>query len=430
MDFSVRRKEMVRRHLQARGIRDPRVLAAMGKVQREAFLPPELAEFAYEDAPLPIAAGQTISQPYIVALMVEALRLAPGDSVLEIGTGSGYAAAVLAEIAERVYTIERHAELADGARRRLAELGYQNVEVRCGDGTLGWPEHAPFQAIVVAAGGPEPPRSLLDQLAIGGRLVMPVGGCAAPGAGPDHAYGRRPVRDARSSAAVRFVPLIGDEGWAEPEEEGVAPSRGILPARPGGPLRARRASSRREQVARLVAECAEPLSPSRTTDLGPLLERIGDARVVLLGEATHGTSEFYRMRARITRELIERRGFTAVAVEADWPDAAAVDRYVRHIPAPPRRLAAVPALPHLDVAQPRDRARSSNGCAAQPRPVRARAAGRASPGSTSTACTRRPTRWCATSMASIRRWRQIARAALRMLDTRGRTIRPRTGERR
>ncbi len=335
MDFSLRRTEMVRRHLQSRGIRDPRVLAAMGKVKREALVPAEVAEFAYEDTPLPIGAGQTISQPYIVAVMVEALRLTPGDSVLEIGTGSGYAAAVLAEIAARVYTVERHPELADSARRRLVELGYENIVVRCGDGTLGWAEAAPFEAIVVAAGGPELPRPLLDQLAIGGRLVMPVGGTRL----------QELVRITRTGAAqfdkedlgaVRFVPLIGDEGWEEPEGEGAARTRGILPARHSGPLRARLPASRREQVARLVAECAEPLDGIAEARLGPLVERIGDARVVLLGEATHGTSEFYRMRARITRELVERKGFTAVAVEADWPDAAAADRYVRHVPTQPR----------------------------------------------------------------------------------------------
>src|SRR5512146_1805287 len=169
------RNQMVERHIRARGVRDPRVLAAMAAVPREAFLPPELAEFAYEDRPLPIAAGQTISQPYVVALMTEALKLQPGDDALEIGTGSGYAAAVLARIARRVFTIERHAGLAEAARARLAELGFGNVLVRCADGTLGWPDHAPYHAIIVAAGGPEPPRALLEQLAIGGRLVIPVG---------------------------------------------------------------------------------------------------------------------------------------------------------------------------------------------------------------------------------------------------------------
>src|SRR5678815_263376 len=175
MDTAVQRKVMVDRFIRSRGVRDARVLAAMKTVPREAFLPPELTEFAYEDRPLPIEAGQTISQPFIVALMTEALGLRGGENVLEIGTGSGYAAAVLAKVARWVYTIERHQELADIARDRLAALGYQNVEVKCGDGTRGWPEHAPFQAIVVAAGGPDLPPVLLEQLAIGGRLVMPVG---------------------------------------------------------------------------------------------------------------------------------------------------------------------------------------------------------------------------------------------------------------
>ena len=204
---------MVRRHLQARGIHDPRVLAAMRIVKRESFIPAELAEFAYEDSPLPIAVGQTISQPYIVALMAEALRLEPGDRVLEIGTGSGYAAAVLAEVAARVYTIERHAELANTARARLAELGYRNIDVRCGDGTLGWAEHAPYDAIIVTAGGPMVPRALRDQLKPGGRLVMPLG--SEPRA-------QRLIRRTRTGPEtytqddlewVAFVPLIGEQGW-------------------------------------------------------------------------------------------------------------------------------------------------------------------------------------------------------------------------
>ena len=169
------RRYMVEHHIRARGITDTRVLAAFEAVPREAFLPARLADLAYDDRPLPIAAGQTISQPYIVALMAEALRPRPEDEVLEVGTGSGYAAAVLARLARRVYSIERHAELAEQATVHLAQIGATNVEVRCGDGTLGWPEHAPFAAIAVAAGGPEAPRALLDQLAVGGRLVMPVG---------------------------------------------------------------------------------------------------------------------------------------------------------------------------------------------------------------------------------------------------------------
>ena len=326
-----KRQLMVDRHIRARGVADPRVLAAMAKVPREQFVPAELAEFAYDDRPLPIAAEQTISQPYIVALMAEAARLQPGDKILEIGTGSGYAAAVFAAISARVYTIERHAELAEVARERLARLGYHGVEVRCGDGTLGWLEHAPFDAIIVAAGGPEVPQALVDQLAVGGRLVMPVGTSRA----------QELVRVIRRSAteldredlgAVQFVPLIGEQGW-EPEP---VPPRTPAPA----PARAPKPASRPALISKLVAECAEPIARIEDAAIEGLLERIGDARVVLLGEATHGTSEFYRMRTRITQQLILRHGFRAVAVEADWPDASVVDRYVRG--KPPRQRVWLP----------------------------------------------------------------------------------------
>jgi protein-L-isoaspartate(D-aspartate) O-methyltransferase len=215
--FEEARRHMVDGQIAARGILDPAVLAAMGKVPREKFVAAHLAGAAYDDRALPIGEGQTISQPYIVALMTEALRLAAGDRVLEIGTGSGYAAAVLAEIAAEVYTIERLAPLAEAARRRLADLGYRTVHVTCGDGTLGWPEHAPYDAIVVTAGGPEIPKALLDQLAVGGRLVMPVGRSS---------YGQQLLRVVRTAqddygrddlGAVAFVPLIGAEGWPESE---------------------------------------------------------------------------------------------------------------------------------------------------------------------------------------------------------------------
>lgn len=166
---------MLEEHLAARGIGDTRVLAAMSKVPRERLISFAQREHAYDDRALPIEAGQTISQPYIVALMAQELRLSPGDRLLEIGTGSGYAAAVYAELVAEVFTLERHARLADSARDKLAKLGIRNVWVRCADGTLGWPEHAPYQAISVAAAGPEVPPPLLEQLAIGGRLVMPVG---------------------------------------------------------------------------------------------------------------------------------------------------------------------------------------------------------------------------------------------------------------
>jgi protein-L-isoaspartate(D-aspartate) O-methyltransferase len=209
----MQREQMVESQIAARGVRDPRVLAAMRRVKREEFIPEELRDQAYQDHPLPIGSSQTISQPFIVALMVEALRLQPGDRVLEIGAGSGYAAAVLAEIADRVYAVERHADLAATAQERLRRLGYDNVEIRHGDGTRGWPEKAPFDAIIVAAAGPRVPESLREQLAIGGRMLIPVGS----------EYSQELIRVTRTESgyreepmeAVRFVPLVGEEGWPQ-----------------------------------------------------------------------------------------------------------------------------------------------------------------------------------------------------------------------
>jgi protein-L-isoaspartate(D-aspartate) O-methyltransferase len=311
---------MVRTQIARRGIRDAAVLEAMRSVPREAFVPPEMAEFAYEDHPLPIGEGQTISQPYIVALMTAALRLAPHDRVLEIGTGSGYAAAVLGRIAREVYTIERHGALADAAAARLRALEFTNVHVLHGDGTLGWREHAPYDAIVVAAGGPKVPEALLAQLAVGGRLVIPIGEDKALQTlvrVTRQADGRFTQEDLGD---VRFVPLIGAHGWAEDEWTGRPAERGSPPT----------------TVAHLIREVAEPIrGSSADADVAPLLERIGDARIVLIGEATHGTSEFYALRANITKALIRSGGFKIVAAEADWPDAARVHRYVQGLPAAP-----------------------------------------------------------------------------------------------
>ena len=173
--FAARRERMVREQILQRGIRDLRVLEAMRKVPRHLFVPPELRERAYRDCPLPIGYGQTISQPYIVAFMTEAARLTPESVVLEIGTGSGYQAAILAELARQVYSLERLAPLAARAQQTLAALGYRNVEVSQGDGYQGWPEHAPYDAILVTAAPPTLPTLLLDQLAVGGTLVVPVG---------------------------------------------------------------------------------------------------------------------------------------------------------------------------------------------------------------------------------------------------------------
>ena len=214
---SADRRRMVEFQLVGRGIRDARVLAAMRQVPREAFVASGLADLAYEDAPLPIAEGQTISQPFIVALMAEAAEIKAGDRVLEVGTGSGYAAAVISRIAAKVFTIERYPALAQGAEARLREFGYDNIAVRTGDGTLGWPEEAPFDAILVTAGGPDAPPALKRQLAIGGRLIVPVG----PGEREqrllklvrrgDDAFERKDL------GGVLFVPLIGEQGWIESE---------------------------------------------------------------------------------------------------------------------------------------------------------------------------------------------------------------------
>lgn len=316
--FDDQREQMVRRQIAARGVRSKRVLDAMRTVRREGFVPSYLGEFAYDDTPLPIEEEQTISQPYIVAFMVEALELEGHERVLEIGTGSGYAAAVLAELAAEVYSIERHERLAEGAKARLAEQGYGRVRVRCGDGTLGWPEEAPFDAIVVAAGGPSVPESLREQLAIGGRLVIPVG--EQVGLQTLRRVTRRGQDEFEEEdlGGVRFVPLIGEEGW---HGEAAAP-----PA--ARPLEL--------SLSERLAREGESFERVEDAPLERLLERIGDARVVLLGEATHGTSEFYRMRDRITRALVERKGFNVVAAEADWPDAARVDHYVRDRDVPPQ----------------------------------------------------------------------------------------------
>lgn len=204
------RSQMVERQLARRGIQSRAVLDAMGTVPREAFVPEASRHEAYEDFPLPIGEGQTISQPYVVALMIEALSLEANARVLEVGAGSGYAAAVLGQIAQDVYAIERHGALARAASERMHALGYDNVRVKGGDGTLGWPEEAPFDAILVSAGGPEVPAPLLEQLVPGGRLVIPLG---------DPMQDQELVRlERRAEGAVvreslghvRFVPLIGE----------------------------------------------------------------------------------------------------------------------------------------------------------------------------------------------------------------------------
>lgn len=214
-DFGKLREEMVERQIAARGVRSPAVLDAMRSVPREAFVPPDMQTLAYDDTPLPIGSRQTISQPYIVALMLDALALDGTERVLDIGAGSGYAAALLGLLAAEVVSIERIEELAESARARLDELGCKNVEIIHGDGSKGWPDRAPYDAIVVAASGPDVPESLKRQLSIGGRLVMPIG------ASHDIQRLVRVTRrtedryDLEDLTSVRFVPLLGDEAWAD-----------------------------------------------------------------------------------------------------------------------------------------------------------------------------------------------------------------------
>jgi protein-L-isoaspartate(D-aspartate) O-methyltransferase len=209
------RRDMIDVQIAGRGIRDERVLEALGIVPREAFVAEDFEEFAYEDGPLPIGAGQTISQPYIVALMLEAAELRASDRVLEVGAGSGYAAAIASRIADKVYAVERQEALIAPARSRFEKLGYGNIELRGGDGTGGWPEAAPFDAIIVSAHGPRVPDSLKDQLAPGGRLIIPVGSQEAAQELLKITRKGATEYEEESLGAVRFVPLIGEHGWAE-----------------------------------------------------------------------------------------------------------------------------------------------------------------------------------------------------------------------
>jgi protein-L-isoaspartate(D-aspartate) O-methyltransferase len=209
--YTLARKRMVEEQIAARGIRAPSVLAAMGSVLRQCFIPPDELAWAYDDGPLPIGYGQTISQPYIVALMTELLELEPADRVLEVGSGSGYQAAVLGELAAEVHTVEVIPELARQAERTLAGLGYIHIHVHTGDGSLGWPEAGPYNKILVAAAAPEVPQPLFDQLAEGGCLVIPVGSRSVQKLEVWKQIGRELNRQV--NLEVRFVPMRGKYGW-------------------------------------------------------------------------------------------------------------------------------------------------------------------------------------------------------------------------
>ena len=209
--FERLRREMVHFQLERRNIKDQRVLEAMRKVPRHKFIPERMRGEAYDDHPLPIGEGQTISQPYMVAIMTELLELRGEEKVLEIGTGSGYQLAILAELVREAFSVERFGPLADQARARLRELGYHNIEIRAGDGTLGWPERAPFDGIIVTAGAPRIPSPLVEQLSEGGRLVIPVGE-------ERHQELYRVVKEGGGTrkeyfGGCVFVPLVGEHGW-------------------------------------------------------------------------------------------------------------------------------------------------------------------------------------------------------------------------
>lgn len=306
-DFAALRERMIERHIEGRGLDDPALIAAFRAVPREAFVSGGYEEAAYANSPLPIESGQTISQPYIVALTIDAAEIGPDDKVLEIGAGSGYAAAVIGRIADEVIAIERHGELARLAKERMERLGYDNVHIIEGDGTRGCPADAPFDAIVAAASGSHVPQVLLDQLKPGGRIVMPLGD---PGAIQNLVKVTKRedgTLEQENLGGVRFVPLIGAHGFADEGSDRLV-----------------------KTLPEMIYEAAEPLPDIHDPAFGALFDRYADARVVLLGEASHGTSEFYQARAAITKRLVEEHGFTIVALEADWPDAATLDRIVRH----------------------------------------------------------------------------------------------------
>lgn len=210
-EYEAARKDMVRKQLEARRITDHRVLAAMGEVPRHLFVKESLRAEAYDDNPLPIGEGQTISQPYMVAIMTELLQLYGHERILEIGTGSGYQAAVLSRLCKWVYTIETLERLSDNARKALAECGYDNISFRVGDGTLGWPEEAPFHGIIVTAGAPDVPETLVNQLALGGKLIIPVGDRFSQTLKRVvlTKYGTKVERH----TGCRFVDLVGKHGW-------------------------------------------------------------------------------------------------------------------------------------------------------------------------------------------------------------------------
>lgn len=317
-----RRAVMVERHVMGRNVRAERVLDAMREVPREEFAPKVLLEFAFNDVSLPIPGGLLLPRPSDVGVMLATLGLKAQDKVLEIGTGAGYVTALLSRLCASVYSVEPQGPTALAAMSTLARLGCHNVHVRHDSGAKGWPEDAPFDAIVVHAYARHVPQMLKDQLAQGGRLVMTLG--SDPEVGelvrvtrlPDNQFRVEDMADIGADLVLGEAPHVGVHA-------------GAMWRMPVGTANGKETAAADAALARQVASVAERFDSVDSAELEPLLQRIGDARVVLLGEATHGTSEFYRMRERITRALITQKGFSFVAIEGDWPDAARIDRHVR-----------------------------------------------------------------------------------------------------
>lgn len=320
--FDENRDRMVDRQILARGLTDPHLVNAFRTVPRERFVPKQLHEFAYEDGPLPIGEGQTISQPYIVALMIDAADIGPESRVLEIGAGSGYAAAVLSRMTKEVFAIERHEVLARQARERVSALGYSNAHIIADDGMKGLQEQAPFDAILVAARGTQLPEALKQQVKIGGTIVIPIGDEAIQSLQCHRRTGENDW-EMHDLGAVRFVPLLA----------GSMPEDGTRAA-------SNHKASVELSLSDLVARAAEPLPGVDDPDFAAAFDRFADKRIVMLGEGSHGTHEFYAARAAITKRFVEKHGFTIVATEADWPDASAFDRYIKG--RPPRKGAPAP----------------------------------------------------------------------------------------
>ncbi|WP_018914349.1 erythromycin esterase family protein [Thiomonas sp. FB-6] len=327
-DYARRRQNMVREQIASRGVDDERVLEALQQVAREAFVPESAREAAYEEVSLRLDDGRLLPQAHVLAVALAALELRAGEKVLEIGTGCGYGSAVLARLAAEVRTVEPDARMAERAASLFARLGLRELHVRHGEASAGWEEQGPYDAILVQPGVEASAQALRAQLRVGGRLVM---------AQPAAAAVVELVRTRRVSE-LRFE----SEDLADLR---IAPAAGEA-ARDGAARRgADAAAGAQARLAAAVGRAGQAFEDLDAADLEPLLRRIGRARVVLIGEATHGTSEFYRMRQRITRALIEKRGFDFVAVEGDWPDCARIDQYVRHGEEPAARWKAFARFP-------------------------------------------------------------------------------------